>query len=510
MATLAPSAADRRRSVTGQQFFKALRPWRKRLAMQQMLRWAVNGALIGLLLACLFLLLSRWIAWETAPYWAGAAMLVCILGAVGLALYFRPSLARCARVLDERLGLRDRLGTAWELRDDAGALPAMQRRDALRRLNEHTRAGAIPLWPGRLRLLALILLVAAFVLLLLAPNPLNAESQQREAFQASISRQVASLEQLRKVIDSQAATPTQERARIDSILQQAINQLQQSSNSSQAQQVLASAQGKLDQLRNPQASAKAQAQAAASQTLQSSSNSNLKSTGTALGSNDLKGLHSSLQKLASSLSGMTPAQRSQLAQQIEAAANASGSDPQLSSALHQLAKAVADGSQSEVADAQKAVEQAATQDSADQNASSSIDKASQGLQKVADSLAAATDGSTTPQSVSSTSQQSSQGQSPSQGQTPGQSNQGNNGQGNSGSKSGKSEQVYVPGQQGAGTSNITGDGGSGTVQSGTSVSYSQVLAAYMQAAHDEIDNSAIPPDLKNLVQAYYNTLEGQK
>ncbi len=80
----------------------------------------------------------------------------------------------------------------------------------------------------------------------------------------------------------------------------------------------------------------------------------------------------------------------------------------------------------------------------------------------------------------------------------------------SSSKSGKNEQVFVPGQQGTGTSNITGDGGSGTVQSGTSVAYSQVIAAYMQMAHDEIDNSAIPPDLKSLVQAYYNSLEGQK
>ncbi len=430
MATLAPlpSTADHRNMVTGQQFAGALRPWRARLAMQQTLRWAANGAIAGLLLACLFLLLSRLIAWATVLYWAGAAASACILCALALALYYRPSLARSARLLDWRLGLHDRLATAWELRDDTGSLPALQRRDALRRLDEHTRARAIPLSPGRARLLALSLLIVAFAVLLLSPNPLNTALQQRAAFQAIISRQIASLEQLRKVIDSQVTTPAQERAQIDQILQQTIAQLQQTSNSSQAQQVLAQAQGKLDQLRNPQASVKAQAQAAASQSLQSSSNSNLKATGTALGSNDLKALSTSLQKLASSVSGMTPAQRSQLAQQIEAAANQAGSDPQLSSALHQLAKAVADGMPSEISDAQQAVEQVAAQDSASQSDSSSIDQAAQGLQKVADTLTASTDSSSSPQAVSS-SQQVGQGQNPNQGQSPGQSNQGTNGQG---------------------------------------------------------------------------------
>jgi len=88
--------------------------------------------------------------------------------------------------------------------------------------------------------------------------------------------------------------------------------------------------------------------------------------------------------------------------------------------------------------------------------------------------------------------------------------QGTGGQGSGGSKSGKNEQVYVPGQQGSGTSTITSDGDSGTIQQGTSVSYSQIIAAYMQMAHDAIDSSAIPPDLKSLVQNYYNSLEGQK
>jgi hypothetical protein len=62
---------------------------------------------------------------------------------------------------------------------------------------------------------------------------------------------------------------------------------------------------------------------------------------------------------------------------------------------------------------------------------------------------------------------------------------------------------------GAGTSTITGNGNNGVVQPGSPVPYSQVIAAYNQMAHAAIDNSDIPPDEKDLVQNYFNTLEGQ-
>jgi len=208
MATLAKTSPGGRETspggrlkgvATGQQLVDALRPWSARLAMQKVLRWAAGGASAGLLLACLFLLLSRFFPWAAAPYWAVAMVAVCLLCALAFALYHRPSPARSARLLDMRLGLRDRLSTAWELRDNSASLPALQRRDALRKLNEFTPAGAIQLWPGRARMLTLALLIVAFALLLLLPNPQGAGLQQQEAFQDGVSRQVASIGQLRKV-----------------------------------------------------------------------------------------------------------------------------------------------------------------------------------------------------------------------------------------------------------------------------------------------------------------------
>jgi hypothetical protein len=524
MATIVPSrhAAVVRRAGSGIKLTEALRSWRKRLWVQQVLRWTENGVIAGIVLACLLLLISRFVPWGTALNWAIGVAIVSLLGALGAALWYCPSFARSARLIDARLSLHDRLSTAWELRGDAAPIAVLQRRDALQRLSKHIPAATISLWPRRTRLIAIGVVVIAFVLLLLLPNPMNAVLQQQAAFQNLVARQVAAINHERAVINSQKEISAQERALIDKILRDALAQLRQAKNGTQAQQALAQAQSQLDQLRDPQASNKAQARAAASSSLQGSSNANLSAAGKALGTGDSKGLSAVLQKLASQINSMTPAQRAQLAQQIEQSAKQASNNPQLSSALHQLAKSVANGSPSEISDAMKAVETAAAQDSANQNNNKGIDQASQGLQNAANTLASSTDSGTgqTPNQSQNPGQAQNpgRGQAGGQAQNPGQSqstgsNRGNNGSGgqnNTGSKSGKNERVFVPGQVGTGTSTVNGNGGNGTVQPGVTVPYSQVIANYQQMAHDAVDNSNIPPDLKDLIRGYFNSLEGQK
>ncbi len=542
MATIAPSRpAEAIEQIAGsKRLVESLHPWRQRLWIQQALRWTGNGIIAGLVVACILLLISRFIPWASVSYWAIVVATVSLLCALGAALWYRPSFGRTARLVDARLALRDRLSTAWELRDESAPLPVLQRRDALKQLGRHKPATAISLWPRRAGLIAFGVVVIALALLVFLPNPMTVVLQQQAAFQARIARQVAAINHIRTVIDSQTTTSAQERAQIDKILREAAAQLQQAKNEPQAQQILAQAQAKLNQLRDPQAANKAMARTAASSSLQSSSNPNLSTAGQALAKGDNKGLDAALQKLASQVKNMTAAQRAQLAQQIEQAANQARQNPQLSSALHQLAKAVADGSPSDVSDAIKAVENAVAQDTANQENNNSIGQASQTLQNTANALASATDNTSGQNQAQNQGQGQNQnqgqgqnqgrGQIPGQGQSPGQGqgqnqgqgqgqNQGQNqGQGNNGTggqngtgnKHGKNDQVYVPGQVSSGTSTITNNGNNGTVQPGRSVPYSKVIAQYQQMAHDDIDSSNIPPDLKDLIQEYYNSLEGQQ
>src|SRR5712692_3632996 len=410
MAVIAPSrpVETMQRIADGKSLAGALHPWRRRLWMQQVVRWTGRGLFVGLVLACLVLLISRFVPWATASYWAGALATASVLCALAAALWYRPSFARAARQVDARLALHDRLSTAWELRDESTALASLQRRDALKQLGKHKPVSSISLWPGRAGLIAFGIVIMGLALLAFLPNPMTDVLQQQAAFQARVARQVAAINHKRTVIDSQTTTSAQERSQIDKILREAAAQLQQAKNEQQAQQILAQAHAKLNQLRDPQAANKAMGRTAASSSLQNSSNPNLSNAGKALANGDSKALDAALQKLASQVQNMTPAQRAQLAQQIERAANQARQNPQLSAALHQLAKAVADGSPSEVADAIKAVEAAAAQDAANQAKNNSIDKASQSLQDVANSLASATD--------PSSAQNQGQGQNPGQGQ----------------------------------------------------------------------------------------------
>jgi chemotaxis protein histidine kinase CheA len=410
-------------------------------------------------------------------------------------------------------------------------LSELQRRDAIAQLGKHTPARSISLIPSRRRLLIFGVVAMAFALLLLLPNPMTAVLQQRAAFQARVAKQIAAIDHIRSLLDSQTPTSDGERKQIDQILHDLQTQLQNAQNETQAQQALSQAQAKLTQLRDPQATNKAQANAAAAASLQNSSNSNLSSAGQALANGDNKQLANALQNLASQVSKLSPSQRAQLAQQIEQAAGQASQNSELSNALHQLAKAVADGSQSDISDAINAVENTANQDNAEQAQANKIDQTSQALQQVANSLASATDQSSNP----SQSQNTGQGQQPSQGQQQGQGQQSGQGQGQqdqgqgqgqnqqngadghggtggkngTGNKSGQDEQVFIPGQVGSGSSLQNNNGNNGVIQPGSPINYSQVIEQYTQMAHDAIDNSSVSPDLKDLVHGYFDSLEGQ-
>ena len=547
MATLVPSrlATIAQEPLNSESVTNALRPWRRRLSLQQTIRWTLWGISTGLLLACIILLIARVTPWSNAIIWAIGSAVAGTISALATALWKRPSLSYTARMADSRLSLHDRLGTAWELREQSIPLAKLQRRDALKQLQKHTPAKTLSLRPGRSTGLFFIIVAIFFVVLLVLPNPMTAILKQQAAFQARIAKQIASIEQVRQNLTQQPGISPTEKQKIDQILSDLENKLQQAKTDTQAQQALAQAQTQLNQQRDPQASNKTQANNAASSSLQNSKNSDLKALGNALANNDSKQVSQALQNLAGQINKMSPEQRSQLSQQLENAANQAGQDQALSSALHQAAKAVADGNPSEINDASKALQTATTQNAATQTQENSINKAAQSVQQVANNLASSSDGSNN-QGQQTQSQQGQQGQqtqsqsqqggqqgqqtqgqqttsqqggqqgqqtqSQNQGQGQGQQGQGNGGtQGNNGagSQQGKNEPVTIPGQTSSGSSTQSSDNNTSVVQSGSSVPYSQVIQQYDQMAHDEIDNSNISPSQKDLVHDYFSHLEGQ-
>ncbi len=275
----------------------ALRPWRRRVFTQQTLRWFVRGAITGLLLVCLVLLLSRLMPWASALYWALGLGIASLLLTLAAALWYRPSIASTVRIIDQRLALHDRLGTAWELREQSSALVRLQRNDALTQLQKHTPEQAISLRQRRSTYVFCALLALGLILLLVLPNPMTAVIQQQAALHAQISLQVTAIEKLRQAIDQQKNISAPEKQQINQILTNLETKLQTAKSPTAAQQALSDAQSKLAQLSNPQTANQVQGQTAASTALQNSTNSSLKALGKALGSGNSKDLAQALQKL---------------------------------------------------------------------------------------------------------------------------------------------------------------------------------------------------------------------
>ena len=542
-------AAPTPKLLNSEDLIRSLRPWCKQLFKQQMLYWSLRGIITGLVVACLVLLAARIFPWATAVYWAIGLGIASPLLALGAAVWYRPSFARTASLIDKRLALHDRMSTAWELREpskgaqQSSALAQLQRHDALEQLAKSKPATAFPLRLQRSTVLTLVCTTLMLALLILLPNPMTAILKQQADLQARLARQIASIEKNRRQIDAQSTISAKEKQLIDQILRDLESRLnyesQNAKSEAEAQQDLADAQTKLDQLRNPQAATRIQSQSTAGQSLQHSSDANLQALGQALANNDIKSLSQALQNLASQASKLSQAQRDQLAQELENAANQANLNPDLKSALHQLAQALTENNAKEIANASQALQSAANQTATDSNSQATLTQASQSLQNAANNLAAPTD------SPNGTSQgQPGQGQNqgqqePGQGQGKGQPQQGQGqgghqghrgqgqgegrgqgqGQGGQGQQKqdgssgtngqGKNEQVYVPGQINQGSGTQSTDNNSSAVQSGDQVSYSQVIAQYSQMAHDAIDNSSISPDDKDLVHDYFNSLEGR-
>lgn len=71
MPTLAPPNREQTTvslDINNTQLSAALHPWRRRLLLQQLVRWTGSGIIAGLILADLVLLIARVVPWATALY----------------------------------------------------------------------------------------------------------------------------------------------------------------------------------------------------------------------------------------------------------------------------------------------------------------------------------------------------------------------------------------------------------------------------------------------------------
>jgi hypothetical protein len=447
----------------------------------------------------------------------------------------RPRPDALMQLADVRLGLKERLSTAWERREANGAMDALLRQDALHHADRDLLKGAFPIRVNRRELGVLAAVAAAALALAVLPNPMDQVLAQRHADSASQAKAAATIRDVqRKIAASTSPAPVD--PKVQKILSDTQQKIAQAQDPRQALQAISPAEQQLRQLSDPQTPARTStAQNLASALSTTSAGS---AAGQALTASPAKGAEA-LRNLANQLQSLTPEQQAQLAKALADAAQ-HAQDPAMAASLQRASAALSTGDVAAAAgalgDVAGQLDSLQDQQSNDQAIASAIN----GLEAARASLAAQADRDAAGAAASG----AGAGSSPTAGAGAGTGNgngtgngsgtgngngtgsgngsgsgsgsggggsggTGGVGAGGSGSGSGTAakpgERLYVPGQPIPGQV-VNDPTPLGPGQDVPLTPYAQVVQAYQQAALDATNQSLIPGSERDLVREYFSRL----
>ncbi|NWG21029.1 MAG: hypothetical protein HXY39_11995 [Chloroflexi bacterium] len=505
-ATLATTSEIRQR----------LRPMARRLRLCDALWLASTSLWIAAGLSLLVQVAGR--LWPI-PYLFSISLVPVFIWLASIVAYFlfRPlTLHRVARRVDALLDSRERLATALELgeRAEHAPLDELQRDDA--------RAFAATLTPRlaplrfhhRLLALALALMAAAMMLMVL-PNPQDQVLAERAAVREAAQQAAVQIEQVRQeLVQNQALSP-EERAALDRELAELQQRLQQNpGNREEALADLSTTEARLQQRVTPDADVQRAALEQLARSLQAMSGQQQ------AGRPSLEQAEAGLQQLAQQVETMTPEEQARVAENLrQQAQQLQQSAPQTAQSLQQAADALEQNNtqqaQQSLNQAAQSVQQAQQQQASQQAAQQAISQLQQDRQSIAEA-------------GQQPGQQQPGQQQPGQ-QQPGQQQPGQQDASQSSPETGRDAgtgssdmiyQPYTPDGQPRDVERIQGQesqSGQTQVQQGqanvpggvnaSQVPFQQVLPEYQRAAGEALDQSAIPPHLKDYVRDYFSRLE---
>jgi hypothetical protein len=516
-----------------------LQSWDTRLRLQQSVFWLPVGLTAGVVAALLIAVAAR--IW---PLWPRSSVIVlgALLGAVGLvvlplSIWLWPRrLARKARYFDRLFDLKERFSTAVAVAE--GALPvesdeiaALQYRDTLKAAEGVRPAERLPLridwrlWAGA----AAAVVVLAVVIFL--PNPQEAVLQQQAEVRQAITEQLQELERLRQQAIEETTLTPEERAAVVETLDEAIRTLEQSDvTQEEALAALNSAQRQLQDLSSQFAEQRQQALQQASGLLEGTA---AQQAAEALARGDLLGAAEALQNL--DLSALTPEQQQQLAEALEAAAEAlSETNPEAAQAMQEAAEALRAGDAQAASEALDRAGQAMAETG--NGSVAQVDSLAEQVSRSGSALAGSGQGQSAQPGQAGMGQASAAGQQDQAGQGGGAGRGEGSGEAASGGAAGGQmptdnspgdggetpyDSVYAPqriGGEGGEQVNIPGSPGAGQ-PTGTegnfvdnptgqaSVPYSQVWADYARAVNEALDSGYVPLGLRDLIRTYFSQLD---
>jgi len=522
-----------------------IRELRRAAARARAARYAIHGLVGAVAWVALVLLIARLTPFERRATVAIAGIPLALAVAAIAWLLRRPSASILMRLADIRLGLKERLSTAWERRAESGALDDVQRRDALQHATRTRLAAAFPVRVNRGEA-SLVAILAIFALALaLLPNPMDQVLAQQKADRTSQARAAKAVQDAqKKAADSTKPTPVD--PQVQKILQDAQAKIQQADSPRKALETITPAEQQLQRLTDPGTPAlSSSAQNLANALSSTAAGSN---AAQAISSSPAKGAQS-VRDLASQLQNMSPKDRQELAKALDKAAQ-QAQNSQMRDSLSKASSSLQNGDASSAASALNDVASQLDSLQQQQNTDQAVASAINGLEAARQELATQADrdargqggqpnagasaspgAGTSPGSGAGASPGASgsgsgngsgtgngtgtgNGSGTGTGSGSGSGSGGTNGTGSSGSGTGSgsgatsTERVYVPGQPVPGQSqNDPTPLGPG--QDVPLSPYSQVIQAYQQAALDATDQSLIPGSERDLVRQYFSQLGEQ-
>ena len=229
--------------------------WHGRRQLRDLLIIAPRGFLAGLLVAVVLAAISRFRPLLTnieLLYTAVGLSLTGLLISLLFVFLRRPSLAQKAQFADQTFGLRERLTTAFELRDGAIQAPdgwqQQQLSDTVAASKQVDAQAALPLEANSqdwsLILLALALLAAAVIV----ANPQAAVVGQQRAVARAIEDQITALEEAEEAINNNETLTEEQKEELTQPLTEAREALADADNQEQAMAALSQAERELRDL----------------------------------------------------------------------------------------------------------------------------------------------------------------------------------------------------------------------------------------------------------------------
>ena len=334
--------------------------WRRRLKLSLAASWGLRGAGAGLAGGLVVSLAAFYARTLVPEAYLRLLALGAVLGAglaAALALAWPRSSLSTAIDLDQRLGLRERLSTAVELRRRGwpGALARSQLEDTLQTCARATAEGAFAVRITRRAALMGVLLLLFALLPLWLVRPVFEAAERQAAIDVAMEQERARVGALQVEVSQIEPLDPDRREAVLRPLQTAEERLGQARTIEQALATLGEGEGQLRELATEQATALADSLRAAGERLSQDPDRDLAALGAQLARGEFQEAAETLQQM--DLRPATAAQAEAQARQLDAAAEMlRSSEPQLAEALRDAAASLQTG---DSAAAQQSLNQAA-------------------------------------------------------------------------------------------------------------------------------------------------------